>query len=363
MIALSMVPGIGSIGSKRILQYTGSAEAVFACDGRSLKRIPGVGSLLASRILDKKVIENAAKELEYISRNGIKCLYYTEENYPAYLKFCEDAPLVLYVRGELKLEGKKVLSVVGTRRPSVHGLENCNRLIRDLAGRHSDLVIVSGLAYGIDYCAHLAALESGINTIAVLGHGMKYMYPAYHRKIARRIESCGALLSDFPSGERPAKNNFIKRNRIIGGLSEATVVVESGVRGGALITADLANSYNREVFAFPGQAADATAAGCNRLIKSHKAALIENFRDVEYMLGWDSKENPKQEIQGSIFPECTIQEKKILEVLKSEGESSVDLICFRSGLPVGKLHEVLLNLEFTGLIKALPGDYYRLVNL
>ncbi|MCK4746763.1 MAG: DNA-processing protein DprA, partial [Bacteroidales bacterium] len=222
--------------------------------------------------------------------------------------------------------------------------------IRDLAGRHPDLVVVSGLAYGIDHCAHKTALECGLDTIAVLGHGLKFLYPSIHRQIAGKIESSGALISDFPSGEKPEKNNFIKRNRIIAGLSEATIVVESGIRGGALITADLANSYYRDVFAFPGRTSDPSSAGCNRLIKSHKAALIEDYRDVEYLLGWEKSAEKTGDIQRTLFRELSNAEKSILQVLESEGESSIDLICYRSGLPVSRMSGVLLDLEFAGLI-------------
>ena len=361
MVALSMVPGIGNIGSKRILAHTGSAGAVFQLDRRALIKIPGVGSLLADRILDKTVIKKAGKELDYNRKSNITCLFYPEGDYPERLRYCEDAPLVLYTRGNMDLDGKKLLSVVGTRRPSSGGQDNCRKLIRDLAGRHPDLVVVSGLAYGIDHCAHKTALECGLDTIAVLGHGLKFLYPSIHRQIAGKIESSGALISDFPSGEKPEKNNFIKRNRIIAGLSEATIVVESGIRGGALITADLANSYYRDVFAFPGRTSDPSSAGCNRLIKSHKAALIEDYRDVEYLLGWEKSAEKTGDIQRTLFRELSNAEKSILQVLESEGESSIDLICYRSGLPVSRMSGVLLDLEFAGLIQAMPGDYYRLV--
>lgn len=361
IIALGMVQGIGNIGSKRILAHTGSAEAVFRLDRRTLIKIPGVGSMLADRILDKSVIERAGKELEYIRINKIKCLFYPEENYPEKLRYCEDAPLVLYVRGTLDLVGKKILSVVGTRRPTSYGLEACRKLIRDLADRYSDLVVVSGLAYGIDHCAHKTALECGLETVAVLGHGLKFLYPSIHRHIAGKIELSGALVTDFTSAEKPERNNFIKRNRIIAGLSEATIVVESGIKGGALITADIANSYNRDVLAFSGRTSDPSSAGCNRLIKSHKAALIEDYKDVEYLLGWEPVPKKKQNIQKILFRECSPEEKLILKVLQSEGDSSIDLIGFHTGLPVSRIMAVLLDMEFAGLIRAMPGDYYSMV--
>lgn len=359
-LALSMVPGIGNIGAKRILAHSGSAEAVFQLERRSLLRLPGIGSLLADRILDKSHIEKAGDELIYMRKNRISFIFHDEEGYPERLAYCEDAPFVIYFRGNLNLAGRKTLSVVGTRRPTPYGLDVCRKLIRELADRYPDLVVVSGLAYGIDHCAHKTALECGLETIAVLGHGLKFLYPSLHRHTAKKIESSGALLTDFPGGEKPERNNFVKRNRIIAGISEATVVVESGNKGGALITADLANSYNRDVFAFPGRTCDPASAGCNNLIKSHRASLIESHRDVEYILGWESVCIKKDNIQKTLFRQLDPEEQSVMLVLESEGDSSVDLISYRTGFPVSSLSTILLNLELSGLVMALPGNCYRI---
>lgn len=360
-IALSMVPGVGNIGAKRILSRAGSAEAVFRMNRESLMKIPGVGTLLADRILDKSVIGKAEKELDYIRRNNITCLFLQDSGFPERLGHCPDAPLVIYARGRLDFDDRKMLSVVGTRRPTPHGLEICRRLIRELGERHTNLVIVSGLAYGIDYCAHETALEGGLATVAVLGHGLRHMYPALHRRMARKIESCGMLLTDFPSWEKPEKNNFIKRNRIIAGLSEATVVVESGARGGALITADLANSYYREVFAFPGRTTDPAAAGCNALIKTHRAALIESHRDLEYQLGWEPSGEVETARGKSLPGELSPEEQRVLKVLESEGDCSADLISYNAQLPVGRVSAILLGLELSGLVLSMPGNCYRMI--
>ena len=361
-LALGLIPGVGSIGAKRLLAYAGSAEHVFGLSKSQLLEIPGVGSIMADRILDKSVFGRARDELGYIRNHNIDCMFYGDENsYPERLRYCEDGPIVLYSRGKLDVNGRKTLSVVGTRRPSSYGMDSCRKLIRDLAEKFPDLVIVSGLAYGIDHCAHKTALECGIDTVAVLGHGFKFMYPAIHRQTARRIESSGSLVTDFPSWEKPERNNFIKRNRIIAGLSEATIVIESGIKGGALITADLANSYHRDVFALPGRVNDPSAAGCNSLIKSHRAALIEDYKDLEYQLGWEEPAEGKPVIQKTMFRELTMDEKLILRVLESEGEPSTDLICYRSGFPVSRVSGILLDLELAGLIRALPGNCYRLI--
>ena len=325
MLALCMVPGIGSIGARRIMGYAGCAEAVFRLNRTDLLKIPGVGTMLADRIMDKSVIKKAEKELEFTRNRNITCLFVDEEAYPESLKNCEDAPLVLFARGTLDVDGRKTLSVVGTRRPSAYGMDLCRKLIRDLAGRYPDLVIVSGLAYGIDHCAHETALECDLDTIAVLGHGLKFLYPSLHRKMATRIEASGALVTDFPGDEKPERTNFIKRNRIIAGLSQATVIVESGAKGGALITADLANSYNRDVFAFPGRTSDSASAGCNGLIKSHRAALIEGCQDLEYQLGWEPVANIETPAQKILFRDLSPEEAAVMRVFEREGDSSVDL--------------------------------------
>lgn len=359
-IALAMVHGIGNISARKLIEHAGSAEAVFRTGRDKLLRIPGVGSVTAASLEDRSVFDRAQEELEYIRKNNISCHFIDQEGYPGLLSQCYDAPLVFYTRGKLRLEGRKVLSVVGTRRPSSYGLDICRKLVRELAGRHPGLVIVSGLAYGIDHCAHKAALDCGLDTVAVLGHGFRFMYPAIHRKMAQKIESSGTLLTDFPSREKPERNNFIKRNRIIAGISRATVVVESGERGGALITADLANSYNREVFAFPGRVGDPFAAGCNSLIKSHRAHLIEGYRDIEYQLGWEpdqSTETRQANEPGMVL--CNDQQA-IAEFIGSQGTTSVDMISLHTGIPVNRLSGILLELELAGVLRSLPGNCYRL---
>ncbi len=358
-IALGMVSGVGNIGAKNLIEAAGSAKAVFELDHSQLIKIEGVGSWRAKQILDKSVIEKARREIEYIRKNGIHCFFLGDENYPHSLSNCYDAPSILYTRGNLDLQGRKVLSVVGTRRPSFNGLEACRQLIINLGERHPDLVIVSGLAYGIDHCAHQTALDEGLKTVAVLAHGLKYMYPAIHRGMAAKIEASGALITDFNSDEKPEKNNFIKRNRIIAGLSKATVVVESGSKGGALVTADLANSYDRDVFAFPGRISDPSSSGCNRLIKSNRAVLIESYKDIEYILGWEPITDRNEGNQKSLLRDLGPEETKVLEVLQDEGDFSIDFISLKTHIPVSKVSAILLVLELEGYIRVLPGDSYK----
>jgi DNA processing protein len=357
-IALGLVPGIGGITARRILARIGTAKAVFSAPRESLLNVHGVGALLADRIRNAEVLDRAGRELEFIREKGIRCLFYGEDGYPERLLECYDAPMLLYTLGRVNLNETAVISIIGTRRPGSYGIDMCQSLVRDLASMNRNLVIVSGLAYGIDLSAHKSAMDNGLDTVAVLGHGLRYMYPAMHRQVAVKITRQGALITDFASDQKPERNNFIRRNRIIAGLSDVTIVVQSGHKGGALITADIANSYHRDVFTFPGRVGDPASAGCNHLIKKHKAALVEGAEDVAFLLGWDTDptiQNKKQETPVAVLSEA---EEQIMEILRFEGHVSIDRICLKCDIPVSRISGILLNLELAGLIKCLPGDVY-----
>ncbi len=357
-IALGLVPGIGGITARKILARTGTAEALFSSPRDTLTNIPGVGRLLAGRISNKAIIDRANRELEFIHERGITCLFYGEENYPQRLLDCFDAPMVLYKMGSTGLNERRIISIVGTRRPGAYGLDLCKSLVADLASMDRGMVVVSGLAYGIDHCAHGSALENGLETVAVLGHGLKYMYPALHRKMAEKITDQGALVTDFSSDQKPERNNFIRRNRIIAGLSDATIVVQSGTKGGALITADIASSYHRDVFTFPGRVGETASAGCNSLIKTHKAHLIEGAGDVAYLLGWDTGPPARGESPGERFHNLTEIQKKIIDFLRREGPTKPDYLSLRCKVPMDRISEILLTLELEGMVNCLPGDVY-----
>ncbi len=359
-IAISLIPGIGSILAKKLIEYAGSAEEVFRLPSLELQSIPGIGKKLLREISKKEVLELAEKETEFISKYEIRALYYLDSEYPERLKQCHDSPVILFVKGNTDLNNPKIISIVGTRKATGNGKEICNMLVREMAERGHSPLIVSGLAYGIDICAHRAALKNGLETIAVLGHGLTTIYPPAHSDVARDISKNGGLVTDFISSEKPGKNNFIKRNRIIAGLSDATIVVESGEKGGALITADIANSYDRDVFAIPGRITDRYSAGCNKLVKTHKAALIENVSDIEYLLGWEKPENKKEPVQSKLFYTPTHAEKEILSIIEKKEGISIDELCHVSGQPLEKVSHILLNLEFEGCIKSLPGKTYQI---
>ncbi len=360
-IGISQIPGVGSILAKKLIAYTGSIEAVFKEKKKNLIKIPGIGTTLADTIVNNQNLEKAEAEIEFIKKYEIKHYFYLDENYPFRLKQCPDAPIIIFCKGNVDFNKEKVISIVGTRNATEYGKDFCSRFVSDMASRHKNLIVVSGLAYGIDIAAHRAALKNNVPTIAVLAHGLSTLYPSAHRNSAKEIVNNGALVTDFTSDITPERNNFVKRNRIIAGLADATIVVESGPEGGALITADLANSYNRDVFAYPGKTTDEWSKGCNKLIKTNKAAMLESVEDLEYIMGWDasSKAEPRQ---MSLFQNLTGEEQLIVNLLTEENNLMIDILCLRADLPVSKISPLLLKLEFMGLIKSLPGKVYRLIN-
>lgn len=359
-LALAQAAGIGDISAKKMLAYCGSVESIFNEKRRLLLKIPGIGKATLKNLMDKKNLELAEKEIAFMERYRITPLFYTDQEYPSRLKNCEDGPVLLFLKGNVNLEKSKIISMVGTRSATDYGKELCRKLISDIRDRNHDAIIVSGLAYGIDIHAHKAALEHELETVAVLAHGLNSIYPAAHRNMASKIAGQGALVTDFLSFQKAERPNFIKRNRIIAGISDATIVVESGEKGGALITADIANSYNRDVFAFPGKINDKYSAGCNKLIKIHRAALLESIHDLEYIMNWKTSEEKQEAVQQKLFDELTVEEKGIMVLLEKEKSLSLDQLCDATGLAIGKISPVLLNLELMGLIKSLPGKFYQL---
>jgi DNA processing protein len=359
-IALSLIPGIGDVNARKLVSHIGSVEGVFSESYRTLIKIPGIGANLAKAVCERAYLEKAEAEAKYVTDNNIKTYFYLDDDYPYRLRQCDDSPVTFYFKGCSDLNAPRILSMVGTRNATPRGKELCENIIGNLASGHNDLIIISGLAYGIDIASHKAALANNIQTVGVLAHGFKTLYPSAHTSVAREIEKTGGLVSDFLSGDLPERNNFIKRNRIIAGLSDATLVVESGIKGGALITADIAGSYNRDVFAIPGRPGDQWSAGCNSLIKNNKAALVENARDIEYFLNWQPSPT-NLPVQRSLFNELSESEKLIYEEVKKIGEINIDHLCRVVDIPVYKLSSILLQMELNGVIKCYPGNLYRVI--
>lgn len=358
LLALQRLPNIGDISAKKLLRKLGSAEAVFKEKKSNLLKIDGIGRYALKELHNTSYREEAEEELKFIEENAIEAIYFRDKNYPENLKHCIDAPILLFQKGNIDLKNKKVISIVGARKATVQGIAFCEKLVEELAPL--DPVIVSGFAYGIDIAAHKAAIENNLQTVACLAHGLDQIYPKTHSKYKKQVEENGGFMTDFWSSSKFDRKNFLKRNRIVAGLSEAVIVVESAEKGGSLITADIANSYNREVFAVPGRPTDKMGQGCNNLIKQQKANLLTSAADLVYMLSWDL-EKPKPKVQQQLFVELLPDEEKIFKILKSLGKSELDEISLQSGLPAFKVASLLLNLELKGVVRSLPGKLFEVI--
>jgi len=358
IIALSLVPGIGSITARQLIAYLGSAEAIFKEKESSLQKVPGVGKLLSSNFKKDDFLNRAEEELEFIDKYNINAYTFLDKKYPNRLKQCEDAPIVLFHKGKTSLNKTIHISIVGTRKASEYGKYHCDKIISELKSQGFNPVIISGLAYGIDSCAHKAALEHDLETWAVLGHGLKSIYPTKHTELAKKILERGSLITEFSHQVFPAPSNFISRNRIIAGLSDLTIVVESAKKGGSLVTADLAFGYNREVMAIPGRIGDSKSEGCNFLIKTNKAAMLEKFEDIVYLMDWGNKKTIDKAKQLNLFEQLEPDQKKLHTWLKEHNDCNIDQIVRKSGLNKSKIPSLLLDLEFKNLVKILPGKVY-----
>jgi len=358
-IALSIIPGIGGVLARNLVAYIGSVEGIFNEPLKSLQKIPGIGEVNAHRVKDKNYLLLAEKEIRFIEKNGIQPCFYTDKEFPRRLKNCPDAPVIFYSKGNMNLNTAHVLSIVGTRNATNYGKQVCEELIQQIAERNYGVLIVSGLAYGIDIQAHKSAIKYGLPTVGVVAHGLDKLYPSLHAETARKMMESGGLVTDFPSGTKIDPSNFIRRNRIIAGLADATLVVESAEKGGALITAEIASSYNRDVFAFPGRAGDAYSKGCNQLIRNNGANLIEGIDDLEFYMGWE-KASKNVPVQSSLFVDLNPDEEKIVGLLRGQGELFVDQISADLTMPVSRISAMLLNLEFKNVLVSLPGKMYKL---
>ena len=358
VLALQHVPNLGDASAKKLIRHAGSAEAVFKEKKTALLKIDGIGSTKLADLFSAENLKAAEKEVDFIRQHGIETLYYLDANYPERLKHCFDGPILLFQRGNVDLVNKKILSVVGTRKVTPHGIRFCEQLIEELAPL--DPVIVSGFAYGVDITAQNAALKHGLQTIGCLAHGLNQIYPGVHQKYVRGVEAKGGFLTDFWSTDVFDRNNFLKRNRIIAGLSEATVVIESAEKGGSLVTADIANSYNREVFAVPGRPTDSQSRGCNMLIKSQQAHVLTSAADVVYILNWHSQ-TAVNAVQKQLFVELEDEEEAVYGYLKENGKEQLDLIALNCRIPTFKAASLLLNMELKGVVRPLPGKIFEII--
>lgn len=358
-IAISLIPGIGNAIAKNLIAYTGDVEEVFHQSAKVLQKIPGIGLTTANKIASQEVIERAKEEVQFIEKHDITPIFFLDESYPTRLKECNDAPILIYTKGNISFERSKVISIVGTRNATDYGRHITSNLIQELSYKHKDALIISGLAYGIDIEAHKAALKYGLETIGVLGHGLDRIYPAVHRKYAKQMLERGGLVTEFISDSKPDRQNFVKRNRIVAGIADATIVVESASKGGSLITADIAYSYNRDVFAFPGRVNEEQSMGCNMLIKANRAALLEDAKDLENYMNWESKGKPEP-VQKMLFVDLSSEESMLMNILKTEKTCNMNLLALQSSMPISKVASNLLSLEFKGMVKSIPGNMFQL---
>ena len=357
-LALLKIDGIGDITAKKLIQHFGSAEKVLFATKKNLATVEGIGYKTINNLQNHQAaLKSAEIELKYIEKDNINVLSINDGNYPLALKNCTDAPVLLFTSGNINLENPKFISIVGTRNPTHYGVGFCKELIQDLKAYNP--VIVSGFAYGIDIIAHIAATENNLQTIAVLAHGLNQIYPKVHKKYITKVEENGGLMTEFWSNSSPEKENFVKRNRIVAGLSQATIVVESAQSGGSLITANLALDYNREVYALPGKTTDKYSAGCNNLIKTQRAQLITNAQDLVYFLNWESAK-PKKSIQKQLFVELDATEQKVFDYLLPLERELMDIIAISCNIPVYQLSSVLLTMELKGVVRPLPGKFFEL---
>ncbi len=358
-IALTLTPHIGDVHSKTLIGYYGSAEAVFKARKKELEQIEGIGTVRAGSIKSFDNFFIAEEEIKFIEKYKIVPLFITDKAYPQRLLNCYDSPTLLYYRGNADLNHAKILSVVGTRNNSAYGKNCTEQIIEDLAAE--SILIASGLAFGIDSIAHKAALKNGLSTVGVLAHGLDYIYPPQNKSLAKQMVDQGGLLTEFRSTTNPDKQNFPRRNRIVAGICDGILIVESSNKGGSLITAELANGYNKDVFALPGKTTDLKSEGCNQLIKQNKAVLISAASDILDMMNWAPKLKPSSKKQRSLFIELSADEKKITAILETGESIPIDQLYLKSGLSNSKMAAALLLLEMQHIVECLPGKLYRML--
>lgn len=358
-LALTSVPHIGPVQAKILLQHLNAPE-IFRAKKSWLEKIEGIGPIRASAITGFRDFRTCEKEILFIEKYGVKPLFITDPAYPKRLLNCYDSPTLLFYKGHADLNASRIVAVIGTRSHTTYGKQVTEKLVAELAEHH--IIVVSGLAYGIDAIAHQAAIRQRMPTVAVLAHGLDLIYPPEHSGLAKEIvRENGGLLTEFRSGSNPDKHNFPSRNRIVAGMCDATVVIETGIKGGSMITADLANGYNRDVFAIPGRSNDPKSAGCNHLIQNNKAILLTGAKDLLNMLDWDDKRpGPVKKRQKELFLELSVNEQAIVNILGDAESVHIDEIKQKCGLSNSVIAEAILNLEIRSAILSLPGKLYRL---
>ncbi len=365
-IALSLTPGMGLIARKTLLETFGSATAVFENRQQIQETIPSAHPRMAEAVANMdRFLKRAEEEMAFAEKKNVRTVGLLDDGYPKRLALCTDAPIILYYRGTSSLNEKHIVSMVGTRNVTDYGKDFCARFVMELHDLRPDVLLVSGLAYGVDTQCHRAALKNGIDTIGVLAHGQEQIYPAVHRGVASEMANHGGLLTEFVSRTKIDKMNFIRRNRIVAGMSDATIVVESAETGGALTTAELANGYNREVFAVPGRVYDTYSKGCNRLIVNNKACLLEDASQFVSTMGWQTdtkrKKALKDGVQQEMFVTLTEEERRVVDYIPQGENANINFLAAKTGFHISKLSSLMFSLEMKGVVRPVVGGSFRLV--
>ncbi|MDP9047932.1 MAG: DNA-processing protein DprA [Bacteroidota bacterium] len=358
-VALTFIKNIGPTLAKSLVSYFGDAEEVFNVAQHSWIRVPGIGEKRIEQAEVNNALARAERELLFIEKNNIDILFYTDSRFPRRLKNCYDSPILLYAKGNANLNPQRVINIVGTRNATEYGKELCRQLIVEL--QPYNVLIVSGLALGIDVTAHKECLKHNVTTVGVLGHGLDRMYPSQNRATAEKMLENGGLLTEYPSETIPDRENFPQRNRIVAGMADATIVIEASIKGGALITAEIANTYNRDVFAFPGRIGDDYSEGCNFLIRNNKASLLTGAADLAYILGWEKADSLKPVTEQFVLPiDLSIEEQVIFDILQQhKAPLAIDDLTIKANMATSLLAMNLLNMEMAGYIRSLPGKMYK----
>jgi len=356
-VALTMIPELGPVRAKLLIEHFGNASSVFKAKKKELSAIEGIGALMAKHLKEWDAFKDAEEEIAFTDKHHIQPLFITDKAYPQRLLHCYDPPTILYYRGAADLNNRKIISIVGTRNHTEYGKQVTEQLIASL--QTQQVMIVSGLAFGIDAIAHKTSLQYQLPTIGVLGHGLDIIYPAQHKTLAKEMLLQGGLLTEFRKNTKPDKHNFPKRNRIVAGMSDATIVIETATKGGSMITAELAHNYNRDLFAIPGKLTDSKSSGCLKLIQQNKAVLLTGGEQLIEVMGWEEKKKMIKK-QKELFIDLTADEKIIVDLLKEQDQVQIDVLYLKSGLSSSSVAAVILNLEIQNVISSLPGKMYKL---
>ncbi|MBS1948484.1 MAG: DNA-protecting protein DprA [Bacteroidetes bacterium] len=357
-LALADIPHIGIVQARSLIMHFGTASSIFKAKKTQLEKIDGIGEIRAASITSFKNFSKAEQELQFIKKYKILPLFITDKNYPQRLLNCYDPPTLLFYKGNADLNASKIISIVGTRNNSDYGKQVTEKLIKELA--NENVLIISGLAFGIDAIAHKSALKNNLSTIGVVAHGLDNIYPPEHSGLAKNLLKQGGLLTEFRSGTKPDKHNFPGRNRIVAGMSDAVIVVETNIKGGSMITAELADGYNKDVFAIPGKVTDSKSSGCNYLIKSNKAILLTDAQQLIEAMGWQRKEKLKIKKEKELFIELSTEEKVIVGLLNEKDLLHIDELNFKSGLSSSSVAAAILSLELQNIVSSMPGKMYAL---